>query len=146
MSDVINEPCFVCNENVRIDRAHWRVHMTTSNEIVPRDYDGDDSQGTFAISDKHRKDFPLAWHEDPEADAAFIASLDPHIQKVMKVYGLTTMAECKALGAQGLRQLRGAGARTVNEIAHAMRDHGEELPHLRGEGVELPKAWDGYRG
>jgi hypothetical protein len=58
------EECFCCNRKVRTDKRHWRVHMTTSNEIVGQEYQGEDSQGTFAIGANCRKRYPEAFIED----------------------------------------------------------------------------------
>ena len=64
-----HEDCCECGEPVRIDRKHWRVHMTTSLVNVPADYDGDDSQGRFAIGPRCRKKYPHAFRADPTPKA-----------------------------------------------------------------------------
>ena len=57
------EECFCCDKMVRTDKPHWRVHMTTGGDIVPRSYEGDDSQGTFAVGPSCRKKYPHAFRE-----------------------------------------------------------------------------------
>jgi hypothetical protein len=59
-----HEECMHCGESVRIDRRHWRVHITTDNVEVPQDYDGEDSQGTFALGSVCRKNYAHAYRED----------------------------------------------------------------------------------
>jgi len=55
------EPCFFCEKPVRIDRPYWVVHITLDEVIVPKDYDGEDSHGGFAIGPECRKRSPLAF-------------------------------------------------------------------------------------
>ena len=55
------EECFCCGKSVRTDKRHWRVHMTTSNKIVEAGYEGEDSQGTFAIGASCRKQYAHAF-------------------------------------------------------------------------------------
>ena len=56
------EECFHCEvRRIRVDKPYWAVHMTTSGEVVPHDYDGEDSQGCFANGPSCRKKYPLAF-------------------------------------------------------------------------------------
>ena len=58
------EECFCCEKRVRTDKKHWRVHMTEDLRIVPEDYDGVDSQGTFAVGPSCRKRHAHAFRAD----------------------------------------------------------------------------------
>ncbi len=56
MSRYDYEPCLICGENVNTSKRHWRVHMLWTREIVSFDSDSSDSQGTFAIGPRCRKE------------------------------------------------------------------------------------------
>lgn len=58
---VKTEPCIICMKPVRIDKPHYVLHRTTSNEIVSKIYSGADSQGVFAIGRECRKRFKYAF-------------------------------------------------------------------------------------
>ncbi len=57
------EECHHCDEMIKTDKKHWRVHMKTDCTYVARDYAGPESQGTFALGPRCRKHYPTAFKD-----------------------------------------------------------------------------------